>query len=115
MLTKENMMRLMLGLTFCLTGLVSTTFAEENADTAQAKPAVNVKKVFATNCSWCHDGFGMDAGKGPKLAGTTMTEEQIRQRILNGKSGGAMPGYKKVLTEEQVNALASYIKGLPGN
>lgn len=41
----------------------------------------------------------MDAGKGPKLAGTTMTEEQIRQRIWNGKSGGAMPSYKKVLKE----------------
>ena len=109
------MMPLMLGLSLCLIGVVAATFAEEKSDTEQAKPAVNVKKVFATNCSWCHDGFGMDAGKGPKLAGTTMTEEQIRQRILNGKSGGAMPGYKKVLTEEQVNALASYIKGLPGH
>ena len=109
-----KMMRLMLGLSLCLTGVVPTTFADENSDTVQAKPAIDVKKVFATNCSWCHDGFGMDAGKGPKLAGTTMTEEQIRQRILNGKSGGAMPRYKKVLTEDQVNALTSYIKELPG-
>jgi mono/diheme cytochrome c family protein len=44
-----------------------------------------------------------------------MTEQQIRDRIVNGKSGGAMPAYKKVLTEDQVNALATYIKGLPAN
>lgn len=104
-----------LALSFYLAGAASATFAEENSGTEQAKPAIDVKKLFATNCSWCHDGYGMDAGKGPKLASTTMTEEQIRQRILNGKSGGAMPGYKKVLTEEQVNVMATYIKGLPAN
>ena len=81
MLTKENMMPLMLGLSLCLIGVVAATFAEEKSDTEQAKPTVNVKKVFATNCSWCHDGYGMDAGKGPKLAGTTMTEEQNGNKI----------------------------------
>ena len=102
-------------LNLCLTGVFSAAFAEENSDAEPAKPAVDVKKVFATNCSWCHDGYGMDAGKGPKVAGTTMTAQQIGDRILNGKSGGAMPAYKKVLTEDQVNALATYIKGLPAN
>lgn len=115
MLIKQVLMPPVFALSLYLTGAVSATFAEENSDAGAAKPAVDVKKVFATNCSWCHDGYGMDAGKGPKLAGTTMTEEQIRQRILNGKSGGAVPAYKKVLTEEQVNALATYIKGLPAN
>jgi len=56
----------------------------------------------------------MDAGKGPKLAGTQMSEKQIYDRIWNGKPG-AMPAYKKVLTEAQVQALSSYIKGLPAN
>jgi mono/diheme cytochrome c family protein len=28
---------------------------------------------------------------------------------------GAMPAYKKLLTEAQVQVLASYIKGLPAN
>lgn len=43
-----------------------------------------------------------------------MTEEQIFDRIWNGKQG-AMRAYKKVLTEVQAQALASYIKGSPAN
>lgn len=75
------------------------------------KPALNVKKMFATNCSWCHDDYGMAAGKGPRLAGTSMTEQQVVQRIRNGKEG-AMPAFKKTLSEEQIAAFASYIKSL---
>ena len=115
MLIKQILIPSVFALSLYLAGAVSATFAEENSENGQAKSAIDVKKVFATNCSWCHDGYGMDAGKGPKLAGTTMTEQQIRDRILNGKSGGAMPAYKKVLTQEQVNALANFIKGLPEN
>lgn len=73
----------------------------------------HVRKMFATNCSWCHGDFGKKAGKGPKLAGTSMTEKQVHDRIANGAPGGAMPSYKKLLTEEQINALVAYIKGLP--
>lgn len=73
-----------------------------------------VRKMFATNCSWCHGDFGKKAGKGPKLAGTSMNEQQIHDRIAKGAPGGAMPSYKKLLTEEQINALVTYIKGLPG-
>ena len=73
-----------------------------------------VRKMFATNCSWCHGDFGKKAGKGgPKLAGTEMTEKQIHDRIFNGAPGGAMPSYKKMLTDEEINALAIYIKTRP--
>jgi mono/diheme cytochrome c family protein len=73
---------------------------------------VDVKKLFATNCSWCHDGYGMDGGKGPALAGTSKTYEQVVRQISNGKSG-YMPAFSKVLKPEQVQALAEYIKSLP--
>lgn len=87
---------------------------EPSASAEQPKITTELKKIFATNCSWCHDGFGMAAGKGPKLAGTGMTAEQVRDRILNGKSG-AMPPFRKTLSAEQVQALADYIKSLPAN
>ena len=87
---------------------------DPSMDTTAHASAIDVKKVFATNCSWCHDGYGTQAGKGPKLAGTAMSEEQIHDRIWNGKSG-AMPAFKGVLSEEQTRALAAYIKGLPAN
>ena len=76
-----------------------------------AKPAINVKKLFAANCSWCHDGYGLHAGKGPALAGTLMTEKQVSDRIRNGKEG-AMPSFRKTLSDEQIAAFASYIKNL---
>jgi mono/diheme cytochrome c family protein len=78
------------------------------------KYQMDMKKLFATNCSWCHDGFGMDGGKGPKLAGTSKSQQQVFNQIANGKSG-YMPGFKKTLKEEQIQALAEYIKALPAN
>ncbi|MCU0732761.1 MAG: cytochrome c [Hyphomonas sp.] len=79
---------------------------------APEKPKVDVRKLFAMNCSWCHDGYGMHAGKGPKLAGTDLTHEQVYQRIEKGKSG-AMPGFGKVLNKDQIQAFVDYIKALP--
>lgn len=75
------------------------------------KPKVDVRKLFAMNCSWCHDGYGLHAGKGPKLAGTKMSERQIYERIAKGKSG-FMPGFEKTLKKEQIDAFVEYIKGL---
>jgi mono/diheme cytochrome c family protein len=72
---------------------------------------VDVKKLFASQCAWCHADYGMKAGKGPRLAGTQMTEKQVHDRILNGKTD-AMPPFKRVLTEEQITAFAQYIKSL---
>jgi len=79
------------------------------------KPAMEVRKLFANSCSWCHGDFGMKEGKGgPKLAGTKLNHDQVKDRIANGKSG-AMPGFKKTLKEDQIQALAEYVKGLPAN
>jgi len=99
--------------------LSSPASAEEAAGTEAAaaapapeKPKVDVRKLFAMNCSWCHDGYGMHAGKGPKLAGTELTHEQVYLRIEKGKSG-AMPGFGKVLNKDQIQAFVDYIKALP--
>lgn len=75
------------------------------------KPRIDVRKLFAMNCSWCHDGYGLHAGKGPKLAGTKMTEKQLYERIAKGKSG-YMPGFEKTLKKDQIDAFVEYIKGL---
>jgi mono/diheme cytochrome c family protein len=75
------------------------------------KPRIDVRKLFAMNCSWCHDGYGLHAGKGPKLAGTKMTEKQLYERIAKGKSG-YMPGFEKTMKKDQIDAFVEYIKGL---
>jgi mono/diheme cytochrome c family protein len=77
------------------------------------KYGFDVKKLFATRCSWCHQGYGMKQADGPKLAGTHLTYEQVVTQIVVGKS--PMPGFRKQLSPEQIQALAEYIKALPAN
>jgi mono/diheme cytochrome c family protein len=92
-------------------------FAQDPTDEAAAKInekfGVNIKKLFSTKCSWCHQAYGMKQADGPKLAGTDKTLEQIMKQIKNGKS--PMPGFKSQLKEEEVQALAEFIKALPAN
>ena len=73
----------------------------------------NVKKLFATKCSWCHQSYGMKQADGPKLAGSEKSVEQIKKKISLGKS--PMPGFKSQLKPEEIQALAEFIKALPAN
>lgn len=92
-------------------------FAQDPTDEAAAKInekfGGNIKKLFATKCSWCHQGYGMKQADGPKLAGTSKTLEQLMKQIREGKS--PMPGFRSQLKDEEVQALAEYIKALPAN
>ena len=101
-----------------IAGLASApAAANDPVDVAAAavgeKYQVNVKKLFATKCSWCHQGYGMKQADGPKLAGTQKTVEQLAKQIIEGKS--PMPGFRNQLSEKEVQALAEYIKTLPAN
>ena len=73
----------------------------------------DVKQVFAGNCSWCHQGYGTRDGDGPKLSGTALSEEQVAEVIRKGKT--PMPGYASKLKDEQIRALARFIKALPAS
>ena len=81
------------------------------------KYGVDVRKLFASTCALCHNNYGLTAGGrggGPKLAGTTKDKSGVIDRITNGKAG-LMPAFKSTLKEEQIQALAEYIKALPAN
>jgi mono/diheme cytochrome c family protein len=90
-------------------------FAQDPTDEVAAKIdekfGGNIKKLFATRCSWCHQGYGMKQADGPKLAGTSKSLAQVMAQIMNGKT--PMPGFKNQLKFEEVQALAEYIKALP--
>lgn len=104
-----------LAVAFALMPLLASANQEPAASAGEEKPAQDVRKLFANSCSWCHGDFGMKEGKGgPKLAGTKLNAEQVRDRIANGKSG-SMPGFKKTLKEDQIQALADYVRSLPAN
>ena len=101
-----------------IAGLFSTSgFAQDPTDEVAAKIdgkfGGNIKKLFATKCSWCHQAYGMKQADGPKLAGTSKTVAQVMAQIMNGKT--PMPGFKTQLKFEEVQALAEYIKALPAD
>ncbi|MDO9709382.1 c-type cytochrome [Paracraurococcus lichenis] len=81
------------------------------AEHGGAEDGIDVKKLFAAQCAWCHADYGLKPGKGPRLAGTRLTERQVANTIRNGRAD-AMPSFKKTLTDEQIQAFATYIKGL---
>ena len=107
---------------FCAMGLnISATYAEEdvtdiaaaeiNPNYFQYKENFYVKRLFASRCSWCHQGYGLKQADGPRLSGTTKSKENVIEQIAYGKS--PMPGFRKQLKPWQIEALADYIKALP--
>jgi len=72
---------------------------------------LDVEKLFANTCGWCHSGAGREAGRGPKLMGTTLTDAEIINRIKHGKSG-AMPAFETTFSDEQLKQIIAYIRGL---
>ena len=49
--------------------------ATTGAPAGSSAQTAEVKRLFAAQCGWCHNDYGMKAGKGPKLAGTRMNEK----------------------------------------
>jgi mono/diheme cytochrome c family protein len=79
---------------------------------AEASPnEIDGETLFATVCGWCHESGGRSAGKGPKLAGTTRSDDFILNRIRNGKPG-AMPAFSGSFSEGQIIAILAYIRTL---
>ncbi len=106
-------MKVLIGLALVVL-IAAPAFAEESPPAAapQEMSTQDTRKLFAASCSWCHGMFGMKAGKGgPKLAGTTLEETAVYTTIVKGR--GSMPSFKNTLTDDEIKALAKYIKALP--
>ena len=84
------------------------------AATQQSGDDPKVKQLFATTCGWCHQNGGREAGKGPKLAGTTRSDDFIIHRIKEGKEG-AMPAFDGALSNAQIKSIVRYIRNLKDN
>ena len=69
---------------------------------------------YKAKCVMCHgaDGKGQMAAKmGSKdLAGTSLSEADIVKTITDGK--GKMTGFKGKLSDDQIKAVAAYVKTL---
>jgi mono/diheme cytochrome c family protein len=76
-----------------------------------AAPAFSPKNTFRNICGFCHENYGRKAGKGPQLMGTQMTDQQIFDRIKHGKPG-RMAAFGGNFTDDQINQLVAFIRGL---
>jgi mono/diheme cytochrome c family protein len=72
---------------------------------------IDGETMFATSCGFCHQSGGRAAGKGPKLAGTTRSDDFIAERVRKGKLG-AMPAFGSAFSESQIMAIVAYIRTL---
>jgi mono/diheme cytochrome c family protein len=81
------------------------------AASASGGNTADAKQLFANVCGWCHSSGGREAGKGPKLMGSPLTDSELIYRIKVGKTG-QMPGFGSALTEQQIVAVVSYIRSL---
>ena len=84
-------------------------YAEDKAPSATSD--LDVPKLFATTCGWCHSGGGRKASKGPQLMDTKRSDDFIRNRIKNGKLG-AMPAFAVMFNDSDIDRIIVYIHGL---
>ena len=82
-----------------------------NQDQAASPNDIEGGQMFATSCGFCHQSGGRALGKGPKLAGTTRSDDFIAERIRKGKPG-AMPAFGSAFSESQLMAIVAYIRTL---
>jgi cbb3-type cytochrome c oxidase subunit III len=67
------------------------------------------KAIFASSCASCHTlaAAGSNGTIGPNLDEAKPTRELAVERVTNGK--GAMPSFKDQLSEEQIQAVATFV------
>lgn len=78
--------------------------------TAQADPVMELgDKVYRLNCRICHGRRG-NAGLGgaKKLGKSIISQEEAIQVITKGRN--KMQAYEEILTEEEIQAVSTYIQ-----
>ena len=85
--------------------------AAAKSSETKADPNFDVQQLFAGTCGWCHSNGGREAGKGPQLMDTKITDAEIIYRIKNGKTG-YMPAFGSAYNDSQIKSIIAYIRNL---
>lgn len=103
--------------------------AAEQATAAVSDPVTAGRTVYENNCQSCHQGTGQGVpGVFPPLVGSewvTGDAATLARILLHGLQGpvevagttynGAMPAWKDVLKDEEIAAVATYLRQLEAN
>jgi mono/diheme cytochrome c family protein len=92
--------------------------AETGGSTAAEAGDVDGRGVFLQNCSGCHTlaDAGTTGKVGPNLDESKPSFERARMIVREGGGGGlgVMPRFQGTLTDEQIEAVASYVVDAAG-
>jgi mono/diheme cytochrome c family protein len=114
-----------------LSGRDAATTASVSAQTAAAvaDPIAAGERIYANNCGSCHQAAGQGIpGAFPPVVGSewvTGDAETLTRILLHGLQGpievagqaynGAMPAWKDLLKDEEIAAVATYLRQLGAN
>ena len=91
-----------------LPGASTTVIAQEEHPYAKD---FDVKANFRNICGFCHQSYGRQEGKGPQLMNSTKTDEELFNRIKNGKSG-RMAAFGVAFSDDKIWAIVKFIRSL---
>lgn len=87
----------------------SNATSEAKAQTASDADAVDGEKIYKQYCVTCHGLYGdMGASGAYNLTTSELTVEERITVITNGREGTTMVGFKSLLNEEKIKAVAEY-------
>jgi cytochrome c55X len=96
--------------------LAACAWAGEGAPEPDAARAKKIVHMVRQDCGSCH-GLTMKGGLGPSLEPAALADkdpEQLRQVLLRGRPGTAMPPWERFLTEAEAAWVIELLrKGLP--
>jgi mono/diheme cytochrome c family protein len=73
---------------------------------------VKGRQLYMSNgCYACH-GLEASGRVGPNLVLTTKTDDELFDRISNGKPGTAMAANRTKMTEQDIRAVIAYLRSL---
>ncbi|WWR45017.1 cytochrome c [Roseovarius sp. S88] len=90
-------------------GLAAAALANTNTDRAPAE----LERLVLQDCGSCH-GLTLKGGLGRPITPDVMQHfdrEDLRDIILDGIPGTAMPPWRQVMTESEAMWIADYLQG----
>ena len=116
MLSRRNCSHLLAGLTLLVyVGIfhITSLLAQEHDFWGESRTPAPGQQLFNANCAGCHGLDGRGGDKGPSVATTVLTDDQVHTVILKGIDGTAMPAFPE-LKEQQVRDIITRLRTLQG-
>jgi mono/diheme cytochrome c family protein len=91
----------------------AATTAATTAETTEG--GADGAAVFASNCGTCHTlaAAGTDGTTGPNLDDLKPDEETVEAQVRSG--GGGMPAFEGQLSDDEIEAVATYVSESAGS